>query len=711
MKLNDFFFVWLDFETTWLDFEKDLPIQIWIIKYNNKFEEIDKFETLINPWIKINDFSEIVSFLTKINKDEIEKAPTINEIKNKVNSFFDKKTIVIWHNINFDIFFLKKFFDIDIDKKIDTYIRTQNLIHYAPSYSLEILINYLSEKKEFINFIKKHQIKFDNKKNHNALYDAKSSIIIFFYLCSYIDNLIKNYNEIKFFLSKKWTIFNDIFFIKEKYIWDIKLKPLKKLEFNKVKLQHNEKINLENFDAKKTYYIWNLNIKKFIEWILINKKIVFSFDNNKKLDIVKNILNQMWIKNIGFAKTDQKINYNKLNFFLKNKNLTEEECFFAIKYISHLYQWYGVFDIKTKTDQRIFYLIQEKSDYKKNDIILTSHFGLFSMLEKEKMEEYYIVFMDIKNRYKSFNNYLSSKLDFFLIINFLEKILYSYEIKKNYKIEYIEIHENLESFFKSFQILVWTIFIISEKLFEWIKDNKLIQNPINSNKNFEKIKILRDNLKKTYNKIKTKLDKEDKKNIDFFIDKIEKIFSEIIIINKTNDNNWNIYFTYQIDVQFTNRQEFKDFFPTKTYYFSTSNKEYEFLYENKKEEKKYNPQKINNLNTIYSLLDENLDYKWNKTIIIFCLNKNSAKKIFQKLYNFDKINSLVVEWITWWQWKSIFQTKNYIKTNWNKIFVWWYNFLLNILNNNINVDILIEFNIYWNNWKTMLDEIFWYTNR
>lgn len=96
-------------------------------------------------------------------------------------SFFGENTVIIGHNINFDLGFLENFFpDLHWKSSIDTFRLSQALIHYVPSYALEVLIDLLKTKPTFQQVLKQLQIDLEAEANfHDAFFDAKLSIALF----------------------------------------------------------------------------------------------------------------------------------------------------------------------------------------------------------------------------------------------------------------------------------------------------------------------------------------------------------------------------------------------------------------------------------------------------------------------------------------------------------------------------------------------------
>jgi DNA polymerase III alpha subunit (gram-positive type) len=84
---------------------------------------------------------------------------------------------------------LKKFFPtLKWKSSIDTFRLSQALLHYVPSYALEVLIELLNEKVEFKEIIQKVQPYLSEDENfHDAYYDSKLTIALFWYLLKKLD--------------------------------------------------------------------------------------------------------------------------------------------------------------------------------------------------------------------------------------------------------------------------------------------------------------------------------------------------------------------------------------------------------------------------------------------------------------------------------------------------------------------------------------------
>ena len=93
--LKDKKYICFDFETTGLDIEKDEPIQIGIIKFDQHFQIQDHFQSYIHPEKDIDELKKIVSFITNLTKQDLENAPSIKDTIPKLERFFDKDCVLI----------------------------------------------------------------------------------------------------------------------------------------------------------------------------------------------------------------------------------------------------------------------------------------------------------------------------------------------------------------------------------------------------------------------------------------------------------------------------------------------------------------------------------------------------------------------------------------------------------------------------------------
>ena len=164
----------LDTETTGLHVEKgDQIISIASLKVSDlKIDELNYLDELVNPNMKIPESSTKIHNITD---EQVISKPSLIEISEKVLKFL-KKSVLVGHNINFDINFLKENSKgsqladrMKVIKSIDTIYLTASLFPDLKNYELSNLCEYFN-------------IKTDDQIRHSALGDCIITARLFLYL-------------------------------------------------------------------------------------------------------------------------------------------------------------------------------------------------------------------------------------------------------------------------------------------------------------------------------------------------------------------------------------------------------------------------------------------------------------------------------------------------------------------------------------------------
>lgn len=150
----------VDVETTGLSAKDNRIIEIGAVKVIDGKVQKDFFHTIVNPKEEVNLF---ILGLTEIPREEIMNAPTIEEVLPHFLSFLEPNTIFVAHNAHFDFAFineeLKRYYWKPLKNEVlDTIKLAKRRAPGLISYSLASLISHF---------------KFNHKKNHRALDDAK----------------------------------------------------------------------------------------------------------------------------------------------------------------------------------------------------------------------------------------------------------------------------------------------------------------------------------------------------------------------------------------------------------------------------------------------------------------------------------------------------------------------------------------------------------
>ncbi len=707
MLSSNFRYIWLDFETTWLDLLKDEPIQLWIVEIDVEWNIIDQYKTLLRPQKELKELKNIVSFITNIDPKDLVLAPTPLEIENEISHFFWENTVVVWHNIAFDLSFLNRFFpSLKYAFSIDTFQLSQAMVPYAPSYALEILSNFLEEKPLFLQRKSKFWLSFsvtENTKNvnfHDAFFDTKATLVLFCYLIDFLKKVQENTPILTQLINKSDADFLKVLPNYEynpiQSIWDINIPPLKKIAPSDTSFtSFPYDIKTSSYESKKRYYIWNLKFKLLLQSLLANKKILLVFSSKPKLDIAKNILNEMWIKNIWFAREEQTISAKLFQTFLSKSEFLDFEILFIIKYCVHLFYWYWVLDLNSKGDYKVYWFIKDSREIVKYPLVLTTHQWLYSLLEKniETYQDFQILFFDTEWRYRNYNQYLSRTCDLYYIQNFVDMLLYKYELLQEKNLISSEVLTVLKEFDTFFTMFIWILWTETKKLFINVSEDEIQINPIVSSIEFYQTKLLLEKFKEFWPKLERLLQTSDYKTLWSQIQHFFLITETVAKVQRKMYGQSDFYFLFSEDTKFTNRDEFLDIFMDHHVLFlSNHEKTYTCLLPNIMDSE---VRKLPHLKAVVDL--DTMLWKFisnsDKSFFIISTVKDESREIFEYLQTITELSEyeLLVENITWWAWKNIYKAKR----NEKKIVVWWYNFLMMCYSQKVEFDQLIIRNIKW----------------
>jgi len=718
MLSDKFRYVCLDFETTGLDTSKDEPIQIGIVEFDVEWKIIGEFQSLIKPIKSRDELKTIVGWMTGLTVEDLEDAPVVEDLQKDVLSFFDEKTIVIGHNIDFDLAFLAKYFPgAQHANKVDTYIRSQNFVHFAPSYALEVIFEYLVDKElDFQSLVANYEwlVTSGGGKYHDALYDSKLALVVFYYLVEYIWKLVVDYPQLKYFLQCEWTLFADIFdfgnFAKSV---SYSFPTLERSLPGDVNLQDTEtSLDIGTVTNKKRYFVGNVTFKETLRRLLWSKQVIFAFSHKQKLDMAKKTLQELWVKNIGFARWEQIINSKVFFLFLNKWNFSENEVYFVLKYVSHVYKKNGFLDLNMSHDYQIYYFLKEVKDPVKYSVVLTTHGGLFSLMKQPEHSYagYDVVFFDTETWYRNYNNFLGHPFDGYYFLQLMETLLYVYQTRNQIKAKkYDQAVILLEELVQFFQIFLGTLFLETKQLFKNIDQDKIETNPILDNIIFHRSNGLLEQLDVFVLKLKGLLLPYDYEQFVQQYQQMNEILDTLVTIRKRMYQQSDFYFVYQETSKFTNWDEFLDVFADRQVIFvSDVADKYRLLFADGKLQ--LDTSEILPLyyeNKLLPWLEEqipNLDE--DGCIFILSARKHESRALFDSLYSkkFHQEVQLIAENITWWVGKSVFKARQSGK----KIVIGSYHFLLRLFSKWISIDKVVNFNIRGKQEKYLLTDLLWY---
>lgn len=169
MNLNpNYNYLIIDTETTGLSIEDDQIIQVALITIDHQWNITNRYTHYVKP----ADFGDdqlkpLIQHITGIDPTQIMSAPPLSTIWWQIEQYWDDRTVVIWHNISFDLAMLGKHHKLEYADTIDTFDCAKTLVHYQRSYSLEILHQQLLLQPRYQAYLKGITIK-----PHDALSDC-----------------------------------------------------------------------------------------------------------------------------------------------------------------------------------------------------------------------------------------------------------------------------------------------------------------------------------------------------------------------------------------------------------------------------------------------------------------------------------------------------------------------------------------------------------
>jgi DNA polymerase III subunit alpha, Gram-positive type len=175
-------FVVFDLETTGLNPQKDKITEIGAVKIKEG-KIIDKFSTFVNPGVPIPSF---IVKLTGITDEMVMDAPPIEQVLNEFLEFIEG-TVLVAHNANFDMGFIKHNAKLMGDKIRNPYIDT-----------LELCRKMFPELGKYkLNLVAKH-LGIELENHHRAVDDSMATAKIFLYCMDVLrDRGCKNINDIQ----------------------------------------------------------------------------------------------------------------------------------------------------------------------------------------------------------------------------------------------------------------------------------------------------------------------------------------------------------------------------------------------------------------------------------------------------------------------------------------------------------------------------------
>lgn len=710
-------YVSLDFETTGLDTQKDHIIQVGAVLFDHTGKIIDEFVSLVKPE-NYESMTTMTAYITWLSEEDIQSAPALSYIDQRLRWFFDEHTIVIGHNVGFDMAFAERFFPwLAYVWTIDTYPRSQNFIHFVPSFALEVLCQYLLKNKETFAPIYNAMRSWDQDQTtfHDALYDAKCATALFLYIVKHVQLLAATYPHISHIISHCTAqLFYQILDQSHRKVnKDIPSMPLLQRSITTPQLmaKKSETINLSNFPDKTQLYIGNMSTTDIASYIAQQKNAICVFSHKTKADAIKHLLHDMWVYGIASLYEDQFFNKSRFDLLMCKSSFTQEETNFLCKYLSHHIQAIGIVDIQQEYEKQIVYFLQEIKPAQKAPLVFATHGHLYQHMKKypDFYAGYTVYFFDQDRRYITYNDFASNTYDPEYFMKLLEKIVYTYKVcYEANEVTYKEKYKNIEEFYSFVQIFIGILSLEVSKIFDERPTSvtSLQLDPLLYHHGLYQTQKLWENMLIWRDRLQSLFPETIHKDILEHIDTLDILLSSMVTVDKRQYDSWKHFFMYKETNRYVQWDEFLDVLKWyRTIFFSHFNTQYRLLQEQKKS---------TGIQTIRTTPNTIMDHirsamQTNNRVFIVSTQKHMSQSLFDMLHAqwLHKEYVILAENITWWSGKNIFLWQQADKT----IIVGGYSFLLQCIAKRLYVDKVLVFFIKWAMEKLLLCDMQRYASK
>lgn len=427
----------IDTETTGLSIEDDQIIQVALITIDHQWNITNRYTHYVKP----ADFGDdqlkpLIQHITGIDPTQIMSAPPLSTIWWQIEQYWDDNTIVIWHNISFDLAMLGKHHKLDYADTIDTFDCAKTLVHYQRSYSLEILHQQLLLQPRYQAYLKGITIK-----PHDALSDCYMTYGLLRYCMERVGDMTDEYPWLDSVLPHGQ---------RSKYVGSKELWAQGAVNWNAEQSSKTPKLqNSINLPTLKSpvatpktmvdheYYDWTGLASTSKIWLedagfaasllkLVHpsRKMIIAFAHRAKLDLAKKILADHGITGIGYMRANQYINPIQLSNLGSQGQRDHDEVSRMLKYCSHHMQWLSVLDHNTPWDFKVYQRVRLIRDDGDADIILSTHAWVYAALQEWTHNDHAILFWDHQRWLSSAQRFYQSWVRIDHVINMIEWVIY-----------------------------------------------------------------------------------------------------------------------------------------------------------------------------------------------------------------------------------------------------------------------------------------------
>ena len=417
----EYTYLFIDFETTWLDIVKDDPIQIGIVLIDHEGTILKKFSSPLRPSKPISELKSIVTYLTQTSLEQLQDAPTLDEILSEITHFLWENTVLIWHNISFDLTFLQRYIDRTPLYIIDTFPLCKACLHFLPSYALEVIAKHLNIAAE---------------NAHDALADCLMNIDVFLHCMRHLQEIRSTYLIFDYILQNSQTALASIIgrTAKSYDFWQktLFLPPLvKPAQWAKKLIQPDqEMLTTEAFWKASQYYVGNTTLQKFLTQIQRDKASrILCFSHKSKVHIADHILTGQWV---ATSLMHDAIVFlpERIDLLLHKWSFDEGELLFLAKYLSHHLQSHTLIDINSSDDYKIFTALTSQKPPRAWQVTLATHEQLYRSTQPLSPTTQ-VLFFDVDRRRQTRGNQSNEPLDPHHLLQHLEHASYKALLIKN----------------------------------------------------------------------------------------------------------------------------------------------------------------------------------------------------------------------------------------------------------------------------------------
>lgn len=548
--------LFLDFETTGLDTSKDEPIQIGLLQTDEHFVVQQSFSSLIKPRKSIKELKTIVGHITGLRLDDLQSAPTIEEILPTIQSYFDNDTIIIGHNIGFDIAILTNYRTPPFATLIDTFPLAQACIPLVQSYSLEALIHHLESNASTPQ----------QKIFHDALKDCAHTADLFAYCIRELTQLLKTYPPLNLRLARSQLGICQLIPLDLNVKQPESLPPLKKTLPTDRKISFPDLPKPINLKADTHYYVWWTSLKNLLKYCLnLGNKTIISFSNKRKNNLTRELLYECGQPNVWYLKNEQQIDETALKALINKKTFEDFEVLFLIKYCIHWKKEIGVLHLTNPNDYKIMHALQGSTIPTIKPITLCSHQQLYHTIQEGHIpNDAKIIFMDSDRRYKSYNVFAHQTRNRFEFLTTLENTIYQYTLLDKQTTNLKQLHNAI--------VVLFGIFCMDAgRLFKGHSDPMLTIDPIITHYSFVKTSQL---FTKIYTEISEYFDwceATDCQTLTNYLNQLHALFNDLVTVERVIFQQGWLNFTIKKNTQYSSYEEFHEQFKNnETYFFSTT---------------------------------------------------------------------------------------------------------------------------------------------